>query len=430
MEPDFDKICFVIMPFGKEGSTEREQFDDTYENIIKKAVEESGLGLKCVRADEITRPGSIIDDIIRYAIKSKCVIADMTGKNPNVFYELGIRHSFSGRTILLAQSSNDLPFDVGPQRTIMYSNSTSAEAEKAEKKLIEFLVEMDRESSISNSPVLNQLSVSDRERWIGGKMKERVEFREKLVESASHHALKFSQLVKDHEYLVETLIVPQYPDSPLVELHHFYECLNQSLARSRSEVNALFNLHEAGHEGDAIWVYQEIPDNNHRYYFEFNRYGLCLVRQYLSKEFDTGSNQVYVPLLQVAACVFLGLMVGVHFLEKCGFGRSVVVRGLLHNIGESYLRVSNDYRGRGYSEGWSNLVQKSCPFETMWKDNQYRKALRESVMDFLCTILFSFGVKYNVANFARGVYQTMLRGLMINLSPDFAVDGIAEMDKT
>ncbi len=155
MEPDFDKICFVLMPFGEEGTPEREQLDDIYENIIRRAVEESGLGLKCVRADEITRSGSIIDDIILYAAKSRIVIADLSGRNANVFYELGIRHSFSGKTILLAQSKNDLPFDIMPMRTIIYSKETLKKAENARCKLVRFLESTERNSPPSVSPVLS-----------------------------------------------------------------------------------------------------------------------------------------------------------------------------------------------------------------------------------------------------------------------------------
>jgi len=157
VDSDYDKTCFVIMPFGKEGSPERKQSDDTYKNIIKKAVEESGLGLRCVRADDISRSGNIVDDIINYAAKSRFVIADMTGRNANVFYELGIRHSLKDGTILLARSAEDIPFDVQTERRIIYSKDTIDNATKAKDTLRNFLVSMNQSVVMSDSPVLKVL---------------------------------------------------------------------------------------------------------------------------------------------------------------------------------------------------------------------------------------------------------------------------------
>lgn len=159
-DPDFEKTVFVIMPFGEEGTKEREQNNDTFDNIIKKAVEEAELGLTCIRADEITRSGSIIDDVIRYAARSQFVIADLSNENPNVFYELGIRHSFSDRTILMAQSPNDLPFDVMPQRTIMYSKATLTKGTQAKNKLVIFLREMSDSINLNPSPVKSALGTT------------------------------------------------------------------------------------------------------------------------------------------------------------------------------------------------------------------------------------------------------------------------------
>lgn len=164
MRQDTDKTCFVIMPMGPEGSEFREQSDDVYERIIKAAVTDSGLDLRCVRSDEINRSGSIIDDIIRYCVKSRFVVADMTRRNPNVFYELGIRHSWANRTILLASDVSDLPFDVNPLRTIIYSTVSTQKVKGARDKLIGFLREMaeDAEVTETDSPVLKLFSAQTR----------------------------------------------------------------------------------------------------------------------------------------------------------------------------------------------------------------------------------------------------------------------------
>ena len=74
---DAKETCFTIMPFGG-------WFDDYYESIYKPAIEKAGL--KPRRADDLYRPSTIVNDIWSCTKESKLVLADLTGKNPNVFY--------------------------------------------------------------------------------------------------------------------------------------------------------------------------------------------------------------------------------------------------------------------------------------------------------------------------------------------------------
>lgn len=120
--------CFVIMPFGNPTiDTERaRRFDSIYSQWIKPAVESIRIPgkldkkIECHRADKISRPGEIITHIIENLIDSEIVIADLTERNPNVFYELGVRHAVNNNTILIADDLNDIPFDLRPLRTIIY----------------------------------------------------------------------------------------------------------------------------------------------------------------------------------------------------------------------------------------------------------------------------------------------------------------------
>jgi len=73
--------CFVISPFG-------EPFDDYYKKIYKPAIEKAGL--KAIRADEIYGTGVIIEEIFAQIVSSRMIICEVTGKNPNVNYELGV----------------------------------------------------------------------------------------------------------------------------------------------------------------------------------------------------------------------------------------------------------------------------------------------------------------------------------------------------
>lgn len=98
-----------------------ENYLEVYREVYKPVCEANGLD--CWRVDEISRPGSITRDIIKGLIEADIVIADLTSKNPNVFYELGIAHSVGNKTIMTAQSTDDIPFDIGNYRVIVYEQS-------------------------------------------------------------------------------------------------------------------------------------------------------------------------------------------------------------------------------------------------------------------------------------------------------------------
>jgi hypothetical protein len=109
-------LCFVLMPF-------KSSFDRIYKESIKNAVE--SCGLKCFRADDLFLPTIILEDIWIHICKSKIIIADVTGRNPNVFYELGIAHTLGKPVIIITQNKTDIPFDIAQFRYILYSNSKS-----------------------------------------------------------------------------------------------------------------------------------------------------------------------------------------------------------------------------------------------------------------------------------------------------------------
>jgi hypothetical protein len=103
-----NKTCFVIMPFSSTPSCSEGEWTEIFENLFKPAFEE--IGYICERAEPMT--GNLTESIVRKLRFSTVVLADITDKNPNVFYELGIRHSLSKRTIVVAQNSNDVPSDL------------------------------------------------------------------------------------------------------------------------------------------------------------------------------------------------------------------------------------------------------------------------------------------------------------------------------
>lgn len=110
--PSIDqKLCFVLMPFGKP-------FDGYYEHVIKPAV--TAADLEPLRADEIYGAQAIIKDIWESIWKARIVIADVSDRNPNVNYELGLCHALGVPTILITKQIEDVPFDYRHHRCLIY----------------------------------------------------------------------------------------------------------------------------------------------------------------------------------------------------------------------------------------------------------------------------------------------------------------------
>jgi hypothetical protein len=106
----------MIMPFD-------DQFTTIYENEIKPLLEQS-LRLTIKRGDNFYSQRNIIDEIWSAIYTCQFVVADCTGRNPNVFYELGIAHTLGRDVILIAQNEEDLPFDIKSRRAIIYQDNS------------------------------------------------------------------------------------------------------------------------------------------------------------------------------------------------------------------------------------------------------------------------------------------------------------------
>src|SRR3990172_491888 len=120
MKPTDKKVCFVIMPFGQQGTVEYERNFSIYRDMIKPVVE--GCGYEAIRADEVEHPGSITRSIIEYLHRSDLVVSDLSGRNANVFYELGVRHAlYRAGTVLICRAGEELPFDIKDYRVLFYS---------------------------------------------------------------------------------------------------------------------------------------------------------------------------------------------------------------------------------------------------------------------------------------------------------------------
>ena len=106
-------LASVMMPFDAG-------FDAIYDAIRQAA---DGAGLRCRRADDIWENAAIIQDVVALIDRSRVVVCDCSGRNPNVFYEAGIAHTLGREVILVTQSEHDIPFDLRHLRYIRYLNN-------------------------------------------------------------------------------------------------------------------------------------------------------------------------------------------------------------------------------------------------------------------------------------------------------------------
>lgn len=117
-------FVFVVMPFTKE-------FDDTYKLGIKPACVDAGT--YCERLDEQVFEEGMLDRIYNQIAKADIVVADMSGQNANVFYEVGYAHALGKRVILVTKDAADIPFDLKHRFHIVYEGSIS----KLKERLLE-----------------------------------------------------------------------------------------------------------------------------------------------------------------------------------------------------------------------------------------------------------------------------------------------------
>lgn len=144
--------CFVIMPFGEKidgaelvraasesdrssrvmlmpgAKIDRIHFDQIYTKLIEKAVsaaaDQAKVPIECIRADKVNLSGHIHLDMLEHVVNDDIAIVDITTQNANVFYELGVRHSFRhSTTILIWRKGTQIPFNIGPMRGLDYDDS-------------------------------------------------------------------------------------------------------------------------------------------------------------------------------------------------------------------------------------------------------------------------------------------------------------------
>ncbi|HEY1854629.1 MAG TPA: hypothetical protein VGG40_08575 [Solirubrobacterales bacterium] len=135
MASDFDNECFLIAPIGDEGSAIRRRSDGVRDFVVGEAAAAHGLATR--RADEFGEPGQITSQIVEHCLRARMCVADLTGGNENVYYELSVRHGVQRPVVLIAGHETKLPFDIGQARVIFFDHTDLMSARQAREAVRE-----------------------------------------------------------------------------------------------------------------------------------------------------------------------------------------------------------------------------------------------------------------------------------------------------
>jgi hypothetical protein len=145
------KRCFVITPIGDENTLTRRRADQILKYVIEPAV--AKFGYDTTRADQIARPGLITSQIIEHLIEDELVIADISERNPNVFYELAIRHTIKKPFIQIKEAADTIPFDVTGMRTIDVDFRFIDSMQRCRDDIIKQIETIEKDPSKIESPI-------------------------------------------------------------------------------------------------------------------------------------------------------------------------------------------------------------------------------------------------------------------------------------
>ncbi|MGD8453847.1 MAG: hypothetical protein PVJ57_18690 [Phycisphaerae bacterium] len=125
--------CFVMMPF-------REPFDTYFTTIILPAITKANF--EATRADDLFRPSVIVADMWKMIQDAKVLLAELTTKNANVFYELGLAHAIGKPVVLVSEKMEDVPFDLQQLRVLLYDKNDPAWGVKLREDISSSLAEV------------------------------------------------------------------------------------------------------------------------------------------------------------------------------------------------------------------------------------------------------------------------------------------------
>jgi len=162
MVSEIQKKCFVIMPFGQKENVDGEiiNFDDIYTSLIKPAIE--ALNIKCTRCDEISEAGWIHARMFENIYESELAVVDITSLNPNVFYELGIRHTLvKAVTVIIRKRGTRMPYNIQGLQILEYDyDPENLDSLEKSKERISEIIRNSMRGQKNDSPVYEVLDIA------------------------------------------------------------------------------------------------------------------------------------------------------------------------------------------------------------------------------------------------------------------------------
>jgi len=152
-----EKQCFVIAPIGEDNSDTRKRSNQILKHIIEPVTLQ--LGYTTTRADKLSKPGIITSQIINHLLEDDLVIADLTEKNPNVFYELAIRHAIRKPVVQIIFHTETLPFDISASRTIKFDHKDLDSVAICKEELEKQIKAVEKDASLVDSPISNAIDI-------------------------------------------------------------------------------------------------------------------------------------------------------------------------------------------------------------------------------------------------------------------------------
>jgi len=146
-----EKTCFVIAPIGADGSDIRLRSDQVLKHIIGPSAIECGY--KPLRADQISEPGIITSQVIQHVVEDPLVIADLTGWNPNVFYEIALRHAMKKPIVQLINATEKIPFDVAASRTVHVDHRDLDSVARAKEEIVKQIKAVEKNPEEVDNPI-------------------------------------------------------------------------------------------------------------------------------------------------------------------------------------------------------------------------------------------------------------------------------------